>query len=106
MIKFLKAIWNNDWSPYSLIEVVTGSHWHEYDKPYTDLFGTDYGELWETTRRTSFGYFIDCLPAIISLLFLCVYYPIMTIIWILLVFPIGFIKLVIDLFTKQWSDVF
>ena len=100
-MKFLEALWNNEWTPYNLLDRVTSSKWHKYDNPNISFFGTDYGYSYDITERTTFGKFVDYLPGIVSFLFLAVYYPVMSCLYLVLFPSIEIIHFVFDLVTKN-----
>jgi len=89
MINFLEVVWENDWTPHNLIDRTTIN---EHFK--------------EEINKTEFGKLVDILPAILALLFLIVYYIIMSVLWTILCPTIGILKFVIYLFTKTWRDFY
>jgi len=104
-MKLIKAIWENEWMPADLFRTIISTEWREYDSPDISLFGTSYGYFWDNIERTIVGKFVDNLPAILSLLIFIIYYPVVSILWIIIHSILSIIKGILSLFTKKWKDV-
>lgn len=105
IMDFLRFIWDNDWTPHSLLEETKICGLRDYhSNPESCFLGYNFNIHWET-YRTKFGKLIYKLPGILAFLFLIIYYILMGIIWFISTPTIGLIKFIICLFTKRWGDI-